>query len=200
MQPYNSHEDTYAHRCKILLMNQPTPTPCFTDGNADHKPVISQIDPLDITFLRLYSFHDMHCRCNTSNGFIVSTLICETLLVRWYPSVHMAARTLLLADRCFDVACAIYKNSIHAMQWPDGGAWMLGSDCRAWLTFALHLFDDLTHISFLTRCQWTLKNLFFSEILDNLVCSFWGAWTCNCQPYMSLACNICVRRYLCAGQ
>ena len=157
MQPCNSHEDTHAHRCNILLMNQPTPTPCFADGNLDHKPVNSQIDPLDIIFPRLYSFHDMHCRCNTSNGFIVCTLIFGTLLVRWYPSVHMAARTLfacrsLPRDRCSDVACAIYKNSIHAMQWPDGGAW---------LALASHLFDDLTHNSFLTRWSMNAQNTFF---------------------------------------
>ena len=103
MQAYNSHDDMCAHRCNILLLNQPTPTPCFTGGNSDRKPVNSQIDPLDIIFLGSYSFH-MHCRCHTSKLFIVSILIFETLLVRWYPRVHMAART--------PFACAIYKNSI----------------------------------------------------------------------------------------
>ena len=63
----------------------------------------------------------------------------------------------LLADRCFDVACAIYINSIHAMQWPDGGAW---------LALAWHLLDDLTHNSFLTRWSMNAQKTFFSEILE----------------------------------
>ena len=152
MQPYNSHDDMCAHRCNILLLNQPTPTPCFTDGNSDRKPVNSQIDPLDIIFLGLYSFH-MHCRCHTSNWFIVSTLIFETLLVRWYPRVHIAART--------PFACAIYKNSIltcNAIQCNAMAGWRC-MDARQWLSSMVHIR--------ITFVRWFDSHLFLNALSMN---------------------------------
>ena len=151
------------------------PTPYCAAGNSDHEPVSSTNGCL--------KWPQRSNQMQTfwrANDILISWL---TMQVQHKPHLLSFAKKHVwcvdMASRILLLFCNLWIKSFFASVYfwkKECGA--LGDEC-----LSRHRFKEWQFI--------------FDDILMR---SFWGAWTCDCQTYMSLVSNIFVRWYVRAGQ